>query len=90
VSSRLTIGYADGTTAQVPVTVADWCADPAPGSTTVLAMPHRIRAGSGVDGPPVRLFGLAVPLDSGKEVRSVSLPDDPRLYIYAATLTDHG
>lgn len=88
VSGQLTIGYADGTTAQLPITVADWCAgDPAAGSTTLLAMPHRIRAGQGVDGPPVKLFGLAVPLDQGKEIRSVNLPADPRLYVYAATLT---
>ena len=85
-STQLTIGYTDGSTAQVPITVADWCGSPAPGSTTVLAMPHRIRTGQGVDGPPVSLFGFALPLDGGKQVRSVSLPDDARLNLYAITL----
>jgi hypothetical protein len=52
----------------------------------VLEMPHRIKAGSGVDGPPVRLFGISAGLDGGKTVQSVSLPNDPRVEIYALTL----
>jgi predicted alpha-1,2-mannosidase len=86
-TARLTVGYADGTAATVPVTVADWCGTPAAGSTTVLAMPHRIKAGQGVDGPPISLFGFDVPLDPAKEIRSVSLPDDPRVHLYAVTLS---
>jgi len=51
VSGALTIGYTDGTTTQAPLTVADWCAPAAPGSTAVLTMAHRIKAGQGVDTP---------------------------------------
>jgi predicted alpha-1,2-mannosidase len=87
VTAALTIGYTDGTTASAPVTIADWCGTAAPGTTTVLAMPHRIKAGQGVDGPPVNLFGLSVPLAPGKQLRSITLPNDPRLQIYALTLT---
>ena len=86
VPAVLTIGYTDGSSTQAAVTVADWCGDPAAGTTTLLAMPHRIKAGQGVDGPPVRLFGVSVPLAAGKRVRSLTLPDDPRLHVYAATL----
>jgi predicted alpha-1,2-mannosidase len=87
VTARLVVGYADGTSATVPITVADWCGTAAAGSTTVLAMPHRIKAGQGVDGPPISLFGFSVPLDPAKEIRSVSLPDDGRVHLYAVTLS---
>jgi hypothetical protein len=86
VSTHLTVGYTDGSVAEVPVTVADWCGQPAAGGTG-LAMAHRIKAGQGVDGPPVALFALPVPLETGKRLRSLGLPDDPRLTLYALTLT---
>jgi predicted alpha-1,2-mannosidase len=86
VTAAVTIGYADGTAGTVTVTVADWCGSPAMGSTTLLAMPHRIKAGQGVDGPPVSLFGFSLPLASGKQIRSITLPNDPRLNLYAVTL----
>lgn len=74
-TGTLTVHYTDGTSAELPITVvAAWCGAPAEGSTTVLAMPHRIRAGSGVDGPPVKLFGLALPLDATKTVRPFPSP----------------
>jgi hypothetical protein len=86
VTAALTIGYADGTSAAATVTVADWCGTAATGTTTVLAMPHRIKAGQGVDGPPVSLFGVSLPVAEGKQIRSVTLPNDPRLRLYAVTL----
>ncbi|GLY94244.1 GH92 family glycosyl hydrolase [Actinoplanes sp. NBRC 103695] len=87
VSGALTIGYADGSSEAQTITVADWCGSPTGGTSAVLAMPHRIKAGQGVDGPPVSLFGLRVPVSAGKEIRSVTLPDDSRLNIYAMTLS---
>jgi predicted alpha-1,2-mannosidase len=86
VATALTIGYADGTSAQAPITVADWCGTAEAGSVNILSMPHRIKAGQGVDGPPVKLYGFNLPLDAAKEIRSISLPNDPRLHLYAATL----
>jgi hypothetical protein len=35
----------------------------------------------------VQLFGTTLPLNAGKSVLSVTLPNDGRLEIYAATLT---
>ncbi|MBM2621951.1 GH92 family glycosyl hydrolase [Actinoplanes sp. LDG1-06] len=86
VGGSVTIGYTDGTYASAPVTIADWCGSAAAGTTAVLAMPHRIKAGQGVDGPPVSLFGARFPLTAGKQIRSITLPDDPRVYVYAVTL----
>ncbi|MGW3959059.1 GH92 family glycosyl hydrolase [Amycolatopsis sp. NPDC005003] len=84
VSTTLTAHYTDGTSADLALTFGDWAGS---GSPVVLEMPHRIKAGSGVDGPPVRLFGISGALDGGKTVQSVSLPNDPRVEIYALTLT---
>jgi hypothetical protein len=83
VGGGLTIGYTDGTTAQTSLSVPDWCAT---SPSAVLAMPHRIKAGQGVDGPPVSLFGVTVPLAEGKRIRSLTLPSDSRIYLYALTL----
>ena len=87
VSGVVTLGYTDGSVQSVPVTVADWCGTATPGTTTLLAMDHRIKAGQGVDGPPTSLFGVAVPIPAGKQLRSVALPDDPRMLLYALTLS---
>ncbi|MFB6931905.1 GH92 family glycosyl hydrolase [Streptomyces chartreusis] len=85
-TTALTVRYTDGSTAEVPVTVGDWAGSTPQGSTVVLEMPHRIKRGQGVDGPPVRLFGASAALDASKTVRSVGLPNDPRVQIYAVTL----
>ena len=87
VSGLMTLGYTDGSVQSVPVTVADWCGSATPGTTAVLSMDHRIKAGQGVDGPATSLFGATIPIPSGKELRSVSLPTDPRMLLYALTLT---
>jgi hypothetical protein len=50
-------------------------------------MDHRIKAGQGVDGPPVNLYADALPLDGSKTVQSISLPDASGAEIYAATLS---
>ncbi|WP_305782537.1 GH92 family glycosyl hydrolase [Symbioplanes lichenis] len=87
VTGAVTIGYTDGTTSAASVTIADWCGTAAAGTTQVLAMPHRIKAGTGVDGPPVSLFAASLPAAAGKEIRSITLPDDPRITVYALTLS---
>ncbi|MEW2401891.1 GH92 family glycosyl hydrolase [Streptomyces sp. NPDC046862] len=87
VTTRLTVRYADGSSTEVPLEVGDW-AGPAPdGSTVVLDMPHRIKSGQGVDGPSVRLFGHSLELDDAKVMRSLMLPDDARVEVYAITLS---
>lgn len=86
-NAGLTVQYADGSSAQLPLTVGDWAGSAPSGSTVVLDMPHRIRAGQGVDGPAVRLFGSALALDDTKVIRSLTLPNNDRVEIYAMTLT---
>ncbi|MFJ5779456.1 GH92 family glycosyl hydrolase [Streptomyces sp. NPDC093094] len=86
VTTALTVRYTDGSTSEVPVTVGDWAGSAPQGTSVALEMPHRIKRGQGVDGPPVRLFGGAADLDASKTVRSVGLQNDPRVQIYAITL----
>jgi hypothetical protein len=88
VTAGLTIGYTDGTYTNAAVTIADWCGTAAPGTTTALAMPHRIKAGQGVDGPPVNLYAATLPVPAGKQIRSLTLPDDPRINLYAVTMQE--
>jgi hypothetical protein len=87
VSGGLTIGYTDGTSTDVPLNVADWCGSATPGTSVALAMDHRIKAGQGVDGPPVSLFSVSVPV--GANVRSLTLPTRPDLVVYAVTLPSY-
>jgi hypothetical protein len=88
VVTTATVTYTDGSTASVPMALTDWAAGSGHnGNTVEIAMDHRIKAGQGVDGPPVQLFGTTLPLDAAKTVLSVTLPNDPRLELYAATLT---
>ncbi|MFB9905378.1 GH92 family glycosyl hydrolase [Allokutzneria oryzae] len=87
VSTALTVHYTDGSSAEVPVTVGDWAGSTPSGATVALSMPHRIKAGSGVDGPPVKLFATDHSLTASKTVRSLTLPNDPRVELYALTLT---
>ena len=85
VSGGLTIGYSDGSSTDVPLTVADWCGGATTGTSVALAMDHRIKAGQGVDGPPVSLFSVTIPVSAN--VRSLTLPSQPNLFVYAVTLS---
>ncbi len=87
VTTSLTVQYADGSSTEVPVTVGDWAGSAPTGSSVALETAHRIRAGEGIDGPLVRLFGHFIALDSAKVIQALGLPNDPRIEIYAVTLT---
>jgi predicted alpha-1,2-mannosidase len=87
VSTALRLTYTDGTTATVPVTLTDWAAGSGHGGNTVaIAMDHRIKGGSGVDGPPVQIFAASAAADASRQLQSVTLPDDARFEVYAMTL----
>ena len=85
IAGEAVVTYTDGSTGTVPLELTDWAAQPNFGNTIALQMDHRIRAGQGVDGPPVALFETRMALEP-KPVRSIVLPDDDRIEIYAMTL----
>ncbi|KGN38656.1 GH92 family glycosyl hydrolase [Knoellia subterranea] len=87
VTTSLRVTYTDGSTADVPVALTDWAASSGRnGNTVALDMDHRIRNGSGVDGPPVQLFAHSAATNSAKELQSITLPNDPRFEVYALTV----
>ncbi|HEY2044678.1 MAG TPA: GH92 family glycosyl hydrolase [Jatrophihabitans sp.] len=87
VTAQATITYTDGTTAQSALNLTDWAAGSGRnGDTVALAMDHRIKAGQGVDGPPVQLFATSLALDPNRNVQSITLPNNANAEIYAATL----
>ena len=84
VDATATVTYADGSTADVPLRVTDWAAGgPRFGETLAVRTDYRVKAGTGRDAPPVALWHTVVPLDASKDPVSLTLPDDPRLEIYA-------
>ena len=86
VDTTATVTYADGSSQALPLQLTDWAGGPAFGNTKEIAMPYRIRAGQGQDGPPVAIFGTRLALDPAKPPRSIALPGDERVEIYALTL----
>jgi hypothetical protein len=72
----------------VPFALTDWASSSGHnGNTVALAMAHRIKAGQGVDGPPVNLFAASSALDGGRTVQSIRLPNNGNAEVYAATFT---
>ena len=67
--------------------VADWCDEPADGTTVAPAMDHRIKDDKGEDDPATSLFHASIPVPAGKQVRVVELPSSARMAIYAVMLT---
>lgn len=84
VQATARIGYADGTSQDVPIRVTDWAAgSPRFGESVAVRTDYRVRAGTGRDAPPVALWQLALPVDPARTPVSLTLPNDPRLEIYA-------
>jgi predicted alpha-1,2-mannosidase len=88
VNSQATVTYTDATTATVPFALTDWAGSSGQhGNTIAVHMDHRIKAGQGVDGPPVNLFAASLPVDGTHTVQSIRLPNNSNAEIYAVTLT---
>jgi predicted alpha-1,2-mannosidase len=86
VDTQVTVTYSDGSTAQVPLQLTDWAGGGSFGNRRAIAMPYRLKAGQGQDGPPVNIWGTDLPLDAAKTVQAISLPSDSRVEVYAITL----
>ncbi|MEU6357337.1 SGNH/GDSL hydrolase family protein [Streptomyces sp. NPDC047072] len=81
-----TVTYTDGSTAPLPLRFSDWASGPQVGEDVAVAAPYRYRAGVGRDGPPVDIYARTIPLDPDRTVRSLTLPDQTRLKLFAVTL----
>ena len=87
VTTAVRLTYTDGSVQSVPVALTDWAAGSGHnGNTVAIAMDHRIKGGSGVDGPPVQIFSTTVAVDPARQLQAVTLPADDRFEVYALTL----
>jgi beta-glucosidase len=70
-----TIIYTDGTTQQFSMTLPDWWSNTAPSGGDILASFPYINGGSGKLNQKVSLYYEGIPLQSGKTVKYVTLPN---------------
>ncbi|MBP0458176.1 GDSL-type esterase/lipase family protein [Streptomyces montanisoli] len=90
VSTTATVTYTDGTTASLPLNVSDWASGPQAGEDVAVAAPYRYKAAAGRDGPAVDIYARTLPLDPSRTLRSITLPDQARLQLFAVTVHQAG
>jgi len=74
-SGTLTINYADGTSQQVTINAGDWYyGTPGAGEQLLTTTPYW-NQNSGPGTQPVSIYSNTIPLESGKTVQSIILPD---------------
>jgi beta-glucosidase len=83
-TGTVTINYTDGTSSTATLSLADWYADSAvSGGTVVATVPWNDAPGSTLGAYQVSVYSAVVPLDAGKTVASVSLPENFDMHIFA-------
>jgi predicted alpha-1,2-mannosidase len=83
---QATVHYADGSSAPVALTAADWAASgPAAGEDTAIHADSRYDSKGAPDGVAVNLWHLTVPLDAARTAVSLTLPDSAALELYAVS-----
>jgi hypothetical protein len=85
---EFTLNYTDGTSVVIPQSLSDWT-NPAtlPGETTATKMVYRDFKDCSTDQTPVKLSAYSFPLDPGKTVQSITLPNNADAMVLALTLT---
>jgi hypothetical protein len=89
-----TVIYSDGTTQSFPLSVPNWYKAAPSGSNAVIVAPYRNRPGNTRDPNVVNVFEQSIPLQSGKQVEAVTLPDvssgvtsgSPSLHVFAMAI----
>jgi beta-glucosidase len=89
-TGKITVTYTDGTSSTSNLSVADWWSNAAiDGCTLVATTPHWNRPPDSTNPADqhVSLYAAAVPLTGGKQISSMTLPDDKQLHIFASTVS---
>ncbi|MDH6575292.1 NEW3 domain-containing protein [Kitasatospora sp. MAP5-34] len=89
-SAPVTVTYTDGTTSTGQLGFPNWCCTPvtAYGAQTVITTDHRnTPSGPANYGISYRVFSNTVPLTAGKTVKSVTLPNQPAIHLFALSIT---
>ena len=85
----ITVTYTDGSTAKLTQGFSDWYVPSVNvNEGEAVAMPYRNTATGTPDNRQFNLYGYSLLLDSSKTVKSMSLPDNRDVIIFAATLSD--
>jgi alpha-mannosidase len=81
------VTYADGTSTSFTQSLSDWASSSTlPGESVAVRTPYRLVGDGSVDANPFNLSAYSFALDSNKQVRSISLPGDRNVLIFAITL----
>ncbi len=88
-SQSLIVTYVDGTTSQFMQSFSDWFSPSSNlGEAESVAMPYRNVQDGTKDTRPFNLYGYVFLLDSNKQVKSVTLPNNGNVLVLAATLAN--
>jgi hypothetical protein len=86
-SQVFTIAYADGTTSSFTQSLSDWYVPgDFSGESVAVTMPYRLIGNGANDDRPFHLYGYSFALDSSKVVKSVALPDNRFVVVFAVSL----
>lgn len=86
-AQRFTVSYADGSSSSFTQSLSDWYTPTEfEGESVAIAMPYRLLADGEEDDRVFQIYGYSFPLDSSKEVRSISLPNNRNVVALAMTL----
>ncbi len=85
------VNYADGTSSAVNQSLSDWAgAARFKGETEAVAVPYRVTGDGSVDGNPFHLWAYTFAVDPAKEVKSITLPSNRNVVVFAMTLVPSG
>jgi Pro-kumamolisin, activation domain len=87
---KFTVTYTDGTTSTFTQSLSDWCAPQNyTGETNAVPGVYRDFSVGTLDVRPLYLYGYSFSLNSGKTVKSVTLPQNRNVVVLAITLSSH-
>ncbi len=90
VSAPVVVTYTDGSTSTGQLGFPNWCCTPptAYGAQVAITTDHRdTPTGPANFGISYQVFSNTVPLTAGKTVRSVTLPNQPAIHLFALSIT---
>jgi alpha-mannosidase len=86
-SQVFTISYADGTSSSVTQSLSDWYESSGyKGESEAVDVPYRLTDSGSKDERTFHIYGYSFKLDSSKTVRSIALPDNAHVLVFAITL----
>jgi alpha-mannosidase len=86
-SQVFTVTYSDGTSSSFSQSLSDWYTpNNFNGESTAVVMPYRLVGEGAKDNRTFYLYGHSFPLDVEKVVRSITLPTDRNVVVFALTL----